>query len=81
MKRMSRSIFSIGATVFSAGTNGYALADIDEVRLWNIARSITDIRDFMCKKTTKTNNSKLKQKKNTNKTNQNTTNTKQTGKT
>lgn len=46
----SRNTFTIGAVNKSGVVSGYFNGQIDEVRLWETARTQDDIREYMCKK-------------------------------
>jgi gliding motility-associated-like protein len=45
-----RERFTIGALFKGSSAQKFFTGEIDEVRLWNTARTITEVRDYMCKK-------------------------------
>jgi gliding motility-associated-like protein len=50
LSTVTRTNYTIGAIENNSAITNIFAGYIDEVRLWNVARSASDIRDYMCKK-------------------------------
>lgn len=50
LSAVPRNNFTIGAIENSSVASSVFAGQIDEVRLWDVARSVNDLRGFMCKK-------------------------------
>lgn len=50
LSQAHRDRFTIAALYSGGNSSSHFRGEIDEVRLWNAARTVDEIRDFMCKK-------------------------------